>query len=111
MQYWGPTSASPRHTWLDAHFVLTRAGFLHWFRSMEDVRPLGCLNLACCGFEQGKAPCFSLEERQEAGWLKAGRSRRCQLQALSVEECCEWAIAIREAIAVACGRALVFEQS
>lgn len=31
-------------------------------------------------------------------------------QAASVEECCEWAIAIREAIAVAEGKQLAFEE-
>lgn len=30
---------SKNSTWVSAHFVLTRAGFLHWFKSMEDVVP------------------------------------------------------------------------
>lgn len=46
MQYLdGPTSR-----WAQAHFVLTRAGFLHWFRSVEQVeQPIGALSLARCG--------------------------------------------------------------
>ncbi len=34
---------------------------------------------------------------------------RCAAQAGSVEECCDWAIAIREAIAVATGKALAYD--
>ena len=46
MQYLdGPTAR-----WAQAHFVLTRAGFLHWFRSAEQVeKPIGALSLARCG--------------------------------------------------------------
>ena len=46
MQYLdGPTAR-----WAQAHFVLTRAGFLHWFRSSEQVeKPIGALSLARCG--------------------------------------------------------------
>jgi hypothetical protein len=36
MELWQPKSSS----WAAAHFVLTRAGFLHWFKSMDDVTPL-----------------------------------------------------------------------
>jgi hypothetical protein len=32
-------------SWADAHCVLTRAGFLHWFKSMDDPEPLDVLNL------------------------------------------------------------------
>lgn len=37
---------TPVSRWTQGHFVLTRAGFLHWFRSVNDVEPLGCLNLS-----------------------------------------------------------------
>jgi hypothetical protein len=32
--------------WASCHFVLTRAGYLHCFGSMEDVRPLDVVYLA-----------------------------------------------------------------
>ncbi|KIZ03239.1 hypothetical protein MNEG_4722 [Monoraphidium neglectum] len=92
-----------RGEWRGAHCVLTRAGFLHWFASMEDAAPLDVLNLGRCQFEQGKAPVFNLVELSGgavSSWL-GGRSRKATFQAPTVEECCEWAIALREAIALA----------
>ncbi|WIA39345.1 hypothetical protein OEZ86_005457 [Tetradesmus obliquus] len=98
MELWQPKSSS----WAGAHFVLTRAGFLHWFASMEDVTPLEPpLNLCRCSFEAGAAPVFHLVEAGSGGWLVGRGSRKITLQASSVEECCEWAIALREAIALA----------
>ncbi|KAG2499380.1 hypothetical protein HYH03_002955 [Edaphochlamys debaryana] len=97
--------------WRKCHFVLTRAGHLHWFTKAEDVRPLDSLALARCAFEAGKAPRFNiLESAKGAGWLGGIRGRRVTFQAASVEECCDWAIAIREAIAVAAGKQLAFEE-
>lgn len=32
--------------WLHGHCVLTRAGFLHWFKSADDTVPADTLNLA-----------------------------------------------------------------
>lgn len=88
--------------WEAAHCVLTRAGFLHWFKSMEDAAALDVLNLGRCQFEQGKAPVFNLLESSPGAvsWL-GGRSRKVTFQAPTVEECCEWAIALREGIALA----------
>jgi hypothetical protein len=38
---------SKASTWSARHFVLTRAGFLHWFSSMEDTSPYAApLNLS-----------------------------------------------------------------
>ncbi|KAF6255933.1 hypothetical protein COO60DRAFT_1531877 [Scenedesmus sp. NREL 46B-D3] len=98
MELWQPKSSS----WGGAHFVLTRAGFLHWFRSMDDVAPQEPpLNLCRCSFEAGAAPVFHLVEAGSGGWLVGRGSRKITLQAASVEECCEWAIALRESIALA----------
>ena len=47
MQHWSPGGGAGGQ-WLDCHFVLTRAGFLYWFRSMEDTHPLDSLCLARC---------------------------------------------------------------
>ncbi|MEW5309558.1 MAG: hypothetical protein WDW38_001439 [Sanguina aurantia] len=97
--------------WSQCHFVLTRAGYLHWFSSMGHLQPLDMLHLARCQFEQGEASHFSITEVRSGGWLVGSKSRKLTFQASSVEECCEWAIAIREAIAVACGKQLAFDVS
>ncbi|KAG2442831.1 hypothetical protein HXX76_002910 [Chlamydomonas incerta] len=107
LQVWEPAT----ERWRKCHFVLTRAGYLHWFPKAEDVRPLDGLALARCAFEAGKAPRFNIiETAKGGGWLGGIRGRRLSFQAASVEECCEWAIAIREAIAVAEGKQLAFEE-
>lgn len=42
---------------------------------------------------------FHLVEAPSGGWLGGvGRGKKITLKAPSVEECCEWAIALREAI-------------
>jgi len=48
-------------------------------------------------------PSFSLQE-DEAGWVFQS-THRAKFRCTSVEECCEWAIAVREAISVAAGKA------
>lgn len=87
--------------WADCHFILTRSGFLHWLADAETVVPLGGLNLPKCHFEAGDAPKFNINEDQ--GGL-FGKSKRMAFEAPSVEECCEWAIAVRESIAAHKGR-------
>ncbi|KXZ56636.1 hypothetical protein GPECTOR_1g573 [Gonium pectorale] len=87
------------------------SGYLHWFTRADDARPVDSLALGRSAIEEGKAPRFNiLETPKGAGWLSNIRARRVSFQAASVEECCEWAIAIREAIAVAAGKQLVFEE-
>lgn len=87
--------------WSDCHFILTRSGFLHWLADPQEVTPLGSLNLPKCHFEAGEAPKFNINE-QQGGFFSKGK-RMC-FEATSVEECCEWAIAIRESIAAHKGR-------
>ncbi len=101
MARWLPVS----NMWQDCHFVLTRAGFLHWFHDTENfVRPLDCLNLARCQFEAGEAPTFNLVENNTGRlWFFSNWVRTIAFKASTVEECCEWAIALREAIATARG--------
>ncbi len=61
-------------------------------------------------FEAGQAPRFHLvHDTLASSWAAllpgmAARAPKLSFQALTVEDCCEWAIAIREAIAVASGR-------
>ena len=82
--------------WADCHFILTRSGFLHWLADAADIAPLGSLNLGKCQFEAGEAPKFNINE--QLGGLFAKGRRMC-FEASSVEDCCEWAIALRETIA------------
>lgn len=49
-----------------------------------------------CQFETGEAPEFNLVETATGMF---GRSRRLIFKASSVEDCCEWAIVLRESIA------------
>ncbi|GAX78348.1 hypothetical protein CEUSTIGMA_g5790.t1 [Chlamydomonas eustigma] len=102
---------APLSRWASGHFVLTRAGFLHWFRSIEEVQPLGTLHLSKCQLEAGTAFCFHVLESRATGWLGSTRSYRFSLHAPSVEDCCEWVVAIREAIAVASGKSLHYEDT
>ncbi|KAF5830160.1 hypothetical protein DUNSADRAFT_14937 [Dunaliella salina] len=117
MQAWDPKSS----TWHKGLAVLTRSGFLHWVKGDvvdpgQEHRETFCL--ARCSFAKGEAPHISVEE---AGWVGThlgsstlgtalmpyvpyAQARKATLQAPSVEECCEWAIAVREAIAVAAGK-------
>ena len=44
----------PVAKWASGHFVLTRAGFLHWFRAMDQVEPIGTLGLARLGLSMGE---------------------------------------------------------
>lgn len=101
MARWLPVS----NMWQDCHFVLTRAGFLHWFHDTQNfVRPLDCLNLARCQFEAGEAPTFNLVENNTGRlWFFSNWVRTIAFKASTVDECCEWAIALREAIATARG--------
>lgn len=49
---------------------------------------------------QGEAPVFNITESETMSFMTMfSRGRTNILKAPSVEECCEWAIALREAIA------------
>lgn len=98
---------APASEWRPCHYVLTRSHTLHW-RTGADARsrPLESLALGSCQFEQGEVPVFSISKAPAGGrWtLGGGRGKKHTFQAGSVEECCEMAIAIREAIrAASCG--------
>jgi hypothetical protein len=45
MQIWDARAGASGGDWIDAHCVLTRAGFVHWFKSMEETEALDALNL------------------------------------------------------------------
>jgi len=62
------------------------------------------LRVVRCQFEQGEAPIFNIMESGGGGWLNMKGNRKATFKAASVEECCEWAIALREAIAGAASR-------
>lgn len=79
--------------------MLTRSGFLHWLADADSYTPLGSLNLSKCQFETGEAPKFHIIELPSGYTGFFGKNKKMMFEAPSVDECCEWAIAIREAIA------------
>ena len=48
--------------WADRHFVLTKAGFLHWIASVDELEPLDCLNLSRCQFESSQDAQINIAE-------------------------------------------------
>lgn len=94
----------PSGAWDECHCVLTKAGRLHWFAGDSVGVDGGQAVLARCQFEEGDAPAFNLVEKTGAPIATSlavlGKQRRLAFKASGVEECCEWAIALREAIAV-----------
>ncbi len=91
--------------WEECHCVLTKAGRLHWFADASSVgKEGGHAVLSRCQFEEGDAPAFYLMEsglpiaKTLAVLGGAPKQRRLGFKAASVEECCEWAIALREVI-------------
>lgn len=87
--------------WKNARFVLTKAG-LYWFMPENSTPcPDDYLMLARTSIEQAKAPGLKLV--QEGSTLFSWR-RAVILRASSIDEYCEWAIALREAIQALMGR-------
>ncbi|KAK9821895.1 hypothetical protein WJX74_010592 [Apatococcus lobatus] len=85
--------------WTDRHCVLTRAGYLHWFNKLGDSSPIDCLNLARCHFQAGKAPILHIVELMTGAMAIFAREREVVLKAPGIDECLEWAVTLREAIA------------
>eukprot|EP00210_Caulerpa_lentillifera_P000636 g615.t1 len=82
--------------WVTGHFVLTRAG-LYWFlHQNEGSRPDDFISLSKTDLEQVKAPLFKLKEK---GGTYLGGARSVVLRAATVEECFNWTVDLREAIA------------
>ncbi|CAD7696125.1 unnamed protein product [Ostreobium quekettii] len=90
--------------WSKGHFVLTQSGFLYGFIGEARSGPVPTFSMALmrCSFEEGEAPVFSITDGG-LGWMR-GRGRTIRLKAPSVNECCEWAIVMRETIAILQGR-------
>ncbi len=86
--------------WVDCHFVLTRAGFLHWWKGTStELAPMDGVNLSRSAFEQGEAPIFKIIETAP-GYFSRGH-RKMSFKAQDVDECGDWVIALRESIAAA----------
>ncbi|KAK9795234.1 hypothetical protein WJX73_009300 [Symbiochloris irregularis] len=89
--------------WRERHCVLTRAGFLHCLASMGESLPVDSVALAQAAFITGDAPEFQLIETLAARVAVFSRERVLRYKAPCVEDCCEWAISLREGIAAARG--------
>lgn len=93
----GPLQVLDEETraWVNARFVLTKAG-LYWFLNENNgPRPDDYLALARTSIEQAKAPGLKLVQD---GTSYFSWKRAVILRASSIDEYCEWAIALREAI-------------
>ncbi|KAI3430402.1 hypothetical protein D9Q98_004997 [Chlorella vulgaris] len=78
-------------------------GQLCWGGAHSWTPPVESMNLSRCSFEEGEAPVFRIIEASGGGLasfaLFSGRQRTLTLKAGDVEECMDWAIAVRESIA------------
>lgn len=88
-------SGSPH--WYPSHFVLTQAGFLYWFSGKKPGSvPTDSINLAKSSFAGGDPPEFKILEGTQGLF---GSKRTIVFKAATIEDCCEWAISIRETLA------------
>ena len=99
----GPVKRLVGCSWANGHAVLTRAGFLHWFKteSGEDWSfesgPIVSINLPRCEFELGDAPSWRLLESTAASWW--GSKVVGQTYSTSnVDSCMEWTASLKETI-------------
>lgn len=90
-------------SWANGHAVLTRAGFLHWFKTErgEDWSfgsgPIVSINLPRCEFELGDAPSWRLLESTASSWW--GSKVVGQTYSTSnVDSCMEWTASLKEMI-------------
>lgn len=94
--------------WADGYAVLTRAGFLHWFKTTNDQvwsfggGPTKSIHLSKCDFELGDAPSWRLVEYASRmtgmswwGNKSAGQTYRTD----NVDACMEWTVDLKETIA------------
>lgn len=83
--------------WYSSHFVLTQAGFLYWFSGKKPGSvPTDSVNLAKSSFTGGDPPEFKILEGTQGLF---GSRRTVVFKAATIEDCCEWAISIRETLA------------
>lgn len=82
--------------WSQSHFVLTQAGFLYWFTGKRAGSvPTDSINLSRSSFTGGNPPEFKISETVQGIFSS---KRTLVFRAPTVEDCCEWAISIREII-------------
>ncbi len=99
----GPVKRLVGCSWANGHAVLTRAGFLHWFKTErgEDWSfgsgPIVSINLPRCEFELGDAPSWRLLESTASSWW--GSKVVGQTYSTSnVDSCMEWTASLKEMI-------------
>ena len=96
-------------TWSDGYAVLTRAGFLHWFKSSGEDESAWCfsggpqssINISKCDFELCDAPSWRLTELTSGvrpiSWL-GGHSVGQTYSTNNVDSCMDWAADLKEMI-------------
>lgn len=95
-------------SWADGYAVLTRAGFLHWFRANDariwsfDGGPSKSIHLSKCDFEPGDAPSWRLVECSSrmsgmSWWSNKPSGQTYQTD--NIDSCMEWTVVLKEIIA------------
>jgi hypothetical protein len=99
----GPVKRLVGCSWANGHAVLTRAGFLHWFKTETgedwsfESGPIVSINLPRCEFELGDAPSWRLLESTAGSWW--GSKVVGQTYSTSnVDSCMEWTASLKEII-------------
>lgn len=103
----GPVKRLVGCSWASGHAVLTRAGFLHWFKTEESgdggdwsfgSGPVVSINLPRCEFELGDAPSWRLLESTAGSWWGGKVAGRQTYSTADVDSCMEWTASLREMI-------------
>jgi len=82
-------------SWVNVRCVLTKAGLYWFFEGNNGPRPDDFMVLGRTSIEQAKAPGLKLVQ-EGSGYF--GSKRAVIFRASTVDEYCEWAISLREAI-------------
>jgi hypothetical protein len=100
----GPVNRLEGSSWATGHAVLTRSGFLHWFKLRDvdqdwsfDLGPTVSINLPRCEFELGDAPSWRLIESAAGSWW-GGRIAGQTYSTSDVDSCMEWTVSLKEMI-------------
>ena len=99
----GPVKRLVGCSWTNGHAVLTRAGFLHWFKTETEEEwsfgsgPTVSMNLPRCDFELGDAPSWRLTESTAGAWW-GSKVHGQTMSTADVDSCMEWTASLKETI-------------
>ena len=99
----GPVKRLVGCSWAGGHAVLTRSGFLHWFKAEKGEAwsfgsgPVVSINLTRCQFELGDAPSWRLLESTAGSWWGSKVAGQTY-STTDVDSCMEWTASLKEMI-------------